>query len=195
MDENLGGDVTRESEQDQAGSVDERGPEAGTAGDDATNGTDESNRDGDSGSRGTGSERTRSGWGSFTDIQEAVTDLVDSAIRNVSSGGGRHPRYDLVDLGERGYVLSFDLPGLEKTDVEVSATEGEITISGTRPRPTLPEGGEVIRSERSYGRFQRALRVPADVDVGRISARMTSGVLEISLPRKEDRESRHVVVE
>lgn len=147
------------------------------------------------GKRESGEERPRGGWSSFTDIQEAVTDLVDSAIRNVSPATGRHPRYDLVDLGEHGYVLSFDLPGLEKTDVEVAATEGEITISGTRPRPALPEGGEVIRSERSYGRFRRALRVPVDVDVGRVSARMTNGVLEISLPRKEDREARHVEVE
>lgn len=190
--------MTRESEQDGVSHVDERDPQAEAAGADATGDAEGAGGDGARGAGGkkeSGSERAWGGWSSFTDIQEAVTDLVDSAIRNVSSGTGRHPRYDLVDLGERGYVLSFDLPGLEKSDVEVAATEGEITISGTRPRPTLPEGGEVIRSERPYGRFHRALRVPADVDVGRISARMTNGVLEITLPRVEDREARHVVVE
>jgi len=190
--------VTRESEQDGAGRVDERTSGADAAGDGAAAGGDDAGGGetrASGGKKEGGSERPRGGWTSFTDIQEAVTDLVDSAIRNVSPVTGRHPRYDLVDLGEPGYLLSFDLPGLEKDDVDVSATEGEVTIGGTRPRPSLPEGGEVIRSERSYGRFQRSVRVPADVDVTRISARMTNGVLEISLPRKEDREARKVVVE
>lgn len=187
--------MTRESEHDatsgaQAPRTDEAG-QSETAGDEP--GSPGETRE--TGGKRESGERPRGGWSSFTDIQEAVTDLVDSAIRNVSPTAGRHPRYDLVDLGDGGYVLSFDLPGLEKTDVEVSATEGEITISGTRPRPPLPDGAEVIRSERSYGRFRRALRVPVDVDVARIAARMTNGVLEISLPRKEDREARHVEVE
>lgn len=176
-----------------------QGADPGVEGDEASGdggaaGDPREGREGEAG-KGSGSERPRAGWGAFADIQDAVTDLVDTAIRNVSPAGGRHPRYDLVDLGEAGYVLSFDLPGLEKTDVDVSATQGEVTISGARPRPTLPEGGEVLRSERSYGRFRRSLRVPADVDIGRISARMTNGVLEISLPREQDREARHVEVE
>lgn len=191
--------MARDTGQDEASAAGGQGTDPGVEGDEA------SRADGDGGSagepreggagKGSGSDRPWGGWGAFADIQDAVTDLVDSAIRNVSPAGGRHPRYDLVDLGERGYVLSFDLPGLEKTDVDVSATQGEVTISGARPRPTLPEGGEVLRSERTYGRFRRSLRVPADVDLGRISARMTNGVLEISLPREEDREARHVEVE
>lgn len=181
--------MTRESEQDPARDAAEH--------EDAGDGGPDAGEEGEAGGgpKQTGSERPRGGWSSFTDIQEAVTDLVDSAIRNVSSGGGRHPRYDLVDLGEEGYVLSFDLPGLEKSDVDVSATEGEITVSGSRPRPALADGAEVLRSERAYGRFRRALRIPIDVDVGGISARMTNGVLEISLPRKQDRDARHVAVE
>lgn len=191
--------MTRETEQDGAKGAGGRETGAGVGGDGPPGAGDGAGAPGEPGEGGAGkesaAERPWGGWGAFADIQDAVTDLVDSAIRNVSPASGRHPRYDLVDLGEDGYVLSFDLPGLEKTDVEVSATQGEVTISGARPRPTLPEGGEVLRSERSYGRFRRSLRVPADVDLTRVSARMTNGVLEISLPREEDREARHVEVE
>jgi len=175
-DTSSGGNAAGEMED---GATDgDRGPEAAT---------DESSS--------TGRERARVGWGPLGDIQEAVSDLVDSAIRGVSPAGGRHPRYDIVDMGDDGYRLSFDLPGLEKSDVEVSATDGELTIEGTRSRPSLPDGTEVLRSERPYGRFRRSVRVPADVDVGRISAHMTNGVLEVSLPRKEARDAHRVVVE
>lgn len=191
--------MARETEQDEASAAVGQETDPGVEADAASRSGDDGGAAGEAGEgragKGSGSERPWGGWGAFADIQDAVTDLVDSAIRNVSPVSGRHPRYDLVDLGERGYVLSFDLPGLEKTDVDVSATQGEVTISGARPRPTLPEGSEVLRSERSYGRFRRSLRVPADVDIGRISARMTNGVLEISLPREQDSEARHVEVE
>lgn len=142
-----------------------------------------------------GGERGRGAWGSLSDIQEAVSDLVDSAIRNVAPAAGRHPRYDLVKLPDDGYALSFDLPGVAKADVDVSASDGELTVEGTRARPALPAGAEVLRTERAFGRFRRTVRIPADVDVGRIAARMTDGVLEVTLPRKDAGEARTVEVE
>lgn len=136
----------------------------------------------------------RSPWSSFTEIQETVADLVDTAIRNVYPQG-RHPRYDLIELPGEGYRVLFDLPGLEKDDVDVSATEGELVVQGTRPRPELPAGAEVHRSERPYGRFRRAVRLPRDVRLDGISARMREGVLEVTLPRQGGGEAQRVEVE
>lgn len=150
----------------------------------------------DGGDDGTSVEDdARSGWSSFAEIQETVADLVDTAIRNVYPQAGRHPRYDLLEVPGEGYRVLFDLPGLEKNDVEVSATEGELVVQGTRARPELSAGAEVHRSERPYGRFRRAVRLPRDVRVDGISARMKEGVLEVTLPRQGEGEAQRVVVE
>ena len=137
----------------------------------------------------------RSPWGAFSELQDAVGGLVDSALRSVAPATGRFPRYDLVEIPEDRYLLLFDLPGLEKTDVDVTTRGGEVAVEGTRARPTVPEGAEVLRSERTYGRFRRSVRVPGDVDLGRVSAKMTNGVLEIRLPKRSSEDAQHVTVE
>ncbi|MDH3733428.1 MAG: Hsp20/alpha crystallin family protein [Gemmatimonadota bacterium] len=140
-------------------------------------------------------EKPWSGWGSFSEIQDAVSGLVDSALKTVAPATGRFPRYDLIEVPEDGYVILFDLPGLEKSDVDVSARAGEVAVEGTRSRPTMPEGANIERSERTYGRFRRAVSVPADVDVSNISAKMENGVLEIRLPRQTSQDSQHIKVD
>lgn len=134
-----------------------------------------------------GAEESRSeGWApwgnTFSELQEAVGGLVDGALRSVAPGSGRFPRYDLIQIPNSGYRVLLDLPGLDKADVEVTIANGELTIAGERSRPPLPEGAEVQRSERAYGRFRRTIRVPSDVDPSGIGAKMTSGVLEVTLP-------------
>jgi HSP20 family protein len=130
-------------------------------------------------------DRPWSGWGSFAEIQDTVSGLVDSALKNVAPATGRFPRYDLIELPSEGYMILFDMPGLEKADVDVSASGSEVTVEGTRLRPTLPDGAEVQRSERIFGRFQRTVRVPGEVDMGGVRAKMTNGVLEVRLPRRQ----------
>ncbi|MCG8469707.1 MAG: Hsp20/alpha crystallin family protein, partial [Gemmatimonadetes bacterium] len=118
----------------------------------------------------------------FSEIQDAVSGLADGALRGVVPGSGRFPRYDFVELADGGYRLLLDLPGLEKGDVDVSVANRELVISGERARPELPVGAEIQRSERIYGRFRRAIRIPGDVDSSAISAKMRDGVLDVLLP-------------
>ena len=89
----------------------------------------------------------------------------------------------------------MDLPGVHKADLEVTADGDELTIVGQRRRPELPEESEVLGSGRDYGRFQREIRMPADVDHGRIRAKLEHGVLKLVLPRKREAERTRVQIE
>lgn len=139
----------------------------------------------------------RSAWtGPLSDIQEAVTDIVDTALRGFGSvGAGRFPRYELVRVPEEGYRLLVDLPGVRKEDLEVTTAGDELTLRGKRHRPELPEGSEVLRSERGYGDFERSLRIPADADATDVRARLDDGVLTLTLPRRSDAQRHRVEVE
>lgn len=132
-------------------------------------------------------ERSESGnrpWSSFSELQEAITGVVDSALRGVAPlAGARHPRYDLVRLPDSYWIL-MDLPGVEKSDLEITTAGGELTVAGTRRKLELPEHGELRRSERPYGRFRRTLALASDVDANAVSAKLENGVLRITLPRR-----------
>lgn len=139
--------------------------------------------------------KSRSAWSeAFSDMQQVVEDVIEG-VRQFPPVSARGPRLDLVRTGERGYRAYVDLPGVERDDIEVNTVGDELVVSGQRHRPELPEGSEVLRAERSHGRFRRSLRLPADVDPDAIRARLVEGVLEIALPRKGTVESRSVEIE
>lgn len=134
-------------------------------------------------------------WAGLSELQEAVSGLVDTALRTVAPGTSRFPRYDLVSVPGEGYRVLIDLPGLERGDIELTISDRDLTVAGERSRPVLPEGAEVERSERTYGGFRRTLRVPRDVDPGGIGAKMVNGVLEVTLPFRGAGDAQKIEVE
>lgn len=143
--------------------------------------------------------REQHGWGAggaFSELQDAVTDIVEGAMRSFTPlGTPRFPRYDLVQVPGEGYRVLMDLPGVNRDDLEVTTVEGELSVSGVRHRPELPEGADVVRSERSYGRFRRLLRLPADVDATGVRAKLEEGQLVVTLPRRPEAARQRVEVE
>ncbi|KAI9328994.1 HSP20-like chaperone [Zopfochytrium polystomum] len=96
---------------------------------------------------------------------------------------GFHPRIDLAET-DAGYVVHADLPGIPKDKVDVSISdEGVLVISGERSsnKEIKDEQRHVV--ERSYGRFERAVRLPQDADRENVQAKMTDGVLELVVPK------------
>lgn len=145
---------------------------------------------------GTGREEGGRSWsGSFSEIQGAVNELVDGVVRGFSPlSGGRFPRYDLIQVPGEGYRILLDLPGVPREDIDVSTVGDEIVVSGERRRPEVPAAAEVHRSERGFGRFRRALRMPADVDPGGISAKLEDGVLRLTLPVRGEADRQRVEI-
>jgi HSP20 family protein len=130
----------------------------------------------------------------LSEFQDVVGDIIGS-IRNIPAVGGRYPRHDLVRVPGDGYWVFMDLPGVEKADLEVTTAGDDLTVAGDRRRPELPEESEVLGSGRDYGRFEREMRMPGDVDHTRIRARLESGVLKLVLPRRREAERTRVEIE
>lgn len=118
----------------------------------------------------------------LSDVQDFFNEFV-SGFRGLPYPGGRYPRYDLLQT-DAEYRVLVDVPGVPRERLELNAVGDELTIGGDRPRPNLPEGAEVMRSERGFGRFRRTVRLPTDVDAGGIRAKLDAGVLQITLPRR-----------
>jgi HSP20 family protein len=98
---------------------------------------------------------------------------------------GTAPAMDLVERdGE--YELQAELPGLSARDVDVTVADGRLIIRGEKTAERKEERENMHLSERSYGSFQRAFRLPGGVDADRIEASFENGVLKLRLPKTTD---------
>ena len=110
-----------------------------------------------------------------------LDEVLGSAFGRTGKPSAGHT-WPLVDIVEHDteYLLSVDLPGVEKEDITVAVEGGTLTISGRREATPRPEGKERYACiERRSGEFSRSLELPQDCDPSAIEARCTNGVLEL----------------
>jgi HSP20 family protein len=91
------------------------------------------------------------------------------------------PEIEVFDR-ESEFVVRADLPGLKKEDVRVEVTENALMLEGERRKEHEERREGFYRSERSYGRFSRAVPLPEGVDTEKVEAEFKDGVLEVRLP-------------
>lgn len=104
----------------------------------------------------------------------------------------RVPNVDVIERDEEVLVRA-ELPGAEKTDIEVAVTDSSLTISAA-PHPTEEEG-EYYCCEISDAPYARTVRLPVEVDSERAKASFRDGLLELHLPKTEHARRRAISVE
>ena len=122
-------------------------------------------------------------WDPFSDLTE-LRDRFDRAFGEMSNGDERiwAPRVDLVREKER-MVLHADIPGIKPEEVDISAEDGMLTLSGKHEETKeKKEKHYLLRRERRYGSFSRSMPLPEGVDPKTIEADVKDGVLEVSIP-------------
>ena len=103
------------------------------------------------------------------------------------------PAMDLVETEDQ-FVLRADLPGLAEEDVNIEVEDRVLTISGERKAEHEGTKEGYHRVERAFGTFSRALTLPEGVDADSISASFDRGVLEVKVPKPEQRKPRKVEI-
>ncbi len=133
--------------------------------------------------------------GSFQqEVNRLFGTFFDSAAGGELAAARRWvPAMDLVEEGE-DYVLRADLPGLSEKDVEIEFDERVLTVSGERRSESEQRKDGYRRVERASGRFSRALTLPDGVDPDAIEAHFENGVLEVRIPKPEQRRPRRVAI-
>ena len=81
------------------------------------------------------------------------------------------------------YVITMELPGVAEKDVDVTVADGVVTVRGEKRTEEDRKGDTWYFSERQYGAFRRSFRLPQDVAQDAVKAKMTDGVLTLTVPR------------
>jgi HSP20 family protein len=139
--------------------------------------------------------RTWDPWRDMDELRQAIAQVAAQAAGPdvVPEKGSFAPDVDLYDAG-MVLVVRVDLPGMTPADLTVAIEDGVLKIEGHRAGEE-PDEETYLCCERPTGRFVRTLQLPAGVDVGSVRATLGDGVLEIILPKAEERLSERVVVE
>lgn len=114
-----------------------------------------------------------------------------------NGGGGVARRWmPAMDLAETEdhFVLRADLPGLSQDDVKIELEDGTLTVSGERKSEQETKDEGFYRVERAFGSFSRSLTLPQGVDPEGVTAQFDRGVLEIRIPKPEQRKPRRIEI-
>lgn len=80
-------------------------------------------------------------------------------------------------------VVTAELPGMKKEDIEVEVQDGHLVIRGERRAEEKVEEKDYYRMERSFGSFYRRLPLPKQVEPDQIRATFEDGVLKVTVPK------------
>ena len=126
-----------------------------------------------------------------------INRLFDTLFEPANGTANRSQRWlpamDLVEADDH-FVLKADLPGLGEDDVSIEVQDNILTLSGERKAEHERKEKGYYRLERSFGRFSRSLTLPEGVNADAISASFDKGVLEVSIPKPEERKPRRISI-
>lgn len=134
----------------------------------------------------------------FRDISEEIARIPSLFKQNIPMPFNR-AMHDLESLMENAGMMSMDIvekekelqlivdvPGLGKEDIKISVSpHGMLTISGERKEESVEENDDIWTSERVYGKLERKIQLPENVQADQIKAIHKHGVLRINIPKTE----------
>jgi HSP20 family protein len=138
------------------------------------------------------------------DLERVFDGLLQRVWRNpfrfdwprITELGGLMPQTPAVDVVDRAkeVVVRAHLPGIKKSDLDVSIADRVLTIKGSTRTEEKEEKDNFFRQEIRTGSFSKAVQLPADVDAAKAQATFKDGVLELQLPKRRVAKQQQVPV-
>jgi len=143
-------------------------------------------------------------WEPFRDfqaVQDRLNRVFDEAFRGTARGnddewalgGSWAPSVDIFEH-EGNLVLKAELPGVDPKDVDVRVENNVLTLRGERKFESEVKREKYHRVERAYGTFSRSFTLPNVVDTEKIKADYKDGVLQVTLPQREEAKPKQIQV-
>ena len=120
--------------------------------------------------------------------------------REIANGSGSYLAPYAVDVREDGdhIYVEAELPGFKKDEVDITLENQTLTIAAERRSESKnggdPKKGDLLLHERRYTRFLRSFTLPPTVDEQTVNAKLTDGVLTITLNKREETKPRKISV-
>ena len=134
-------------------------------------------------------------------FSDSFHELFDVTAKTLSrfevedrGAGNWAPRVDVYETKD-SYIVSADLPGIKKEDIEIDLKDKTLSVRGEKKYEAKSDKDNYVRVERQYGKFLRRFSLSDNVDTAKIKAIYKDGVLEIKIPKREEAAAKPVKVE
>ena len=109
-----------------------------------------------------------------------LDDIFDNFITNKE----QNMKCDVYEK-DGDYHIEIDIPGFNKSDINIEAKYGYLTITASKETKNEEENKNYIRRERSYGKYERSFYL-GDLDENKVKAKFKDGILKIVIPKKDE---------
>jgi len=113
--------------------------------------------------------------------------------RRIEERGEWLPSLDVSET-KNELVVKAEVPGMDSKDIDISLSDGMLTIKGEKKQEKEEKEGDYHLVERSYGAFVRSVQLPKEVKAEKISASCKDGVLKITLPKSEEAKKKEIKI-
>lgn len=131
-------------------------------------------------------------WPDLGDLHRRMDQLFHRVSGPAISQAGVYPPVNLYETSD-GYVLTAELPGVRKEEIEVTVENDRLTLSGER-QIEYPKDASLHRVERKGGAFRRTIQLPTEVDGDKVEAAYRNGVLRVRIPKGPEQQPRRISV-
>jgi len=135
----------------------------------------------------------RNPWRELDQLTNRLGRMFDSEWPTPSSGGDWVPAVDVEETADE-LVLTAELPGLSRDDVEIELENNILTVRGQRSETKTSEERRFHLWERRYGSFQRSFTLPRTVSADTISAEFENGLLRVHMPKAAEAKGRRIEI-
>jgi len=120
--------------------------------------------------------------------------FFDGGLRRTTEEGGEWlPSLDVAETKDE-LVVKAEVPGMEPKDIDISLSDGVLTIKGGKKKEKEEKEADYHLVERSYGAFTRSVRLPKEVQSDKISASYKDGILNVTLPKSEKAKKKEIKI-
>ncbi len=120
--------------------------------------------------------------------------LLEGRLRSKPEEGEEwFPSLDVVET-KNELVVKAEVPGMDPKDIDISLSDGMLTIKGEKKQEKEEKEADYHLIERSYGAFARSVQLPSEVQSDKISAAYRDGILKITLPKSEEAKKKEIKI-
>ena len=135
-------------------------------------------------------------WREMEALQRQMNHLFEDIALPTRGENDRFGFVPAAELSEtdQAIQLKLELPGIKAEDLDVQVTKDAVIISGERTEESKSAEEGWTRSEFRYGKFERTIGLPTEVDNTNVSAEYKDGILNLNLPKSEAEKNKVVKV-
>ncbi|MDD5596940.1 MAG: Hsp20/alpha crystallin family protein [Victivallaceae bacterium] len=132
-------------------------------------------------------------WRTVNDLHKEFISLFDELSEGFNRFRASYPKINLNE-GDKDIVVQMALPGYSADNIEIEVVSNFLMVRAERTQPKLGKGERLLHQERTFGKVEESIKLPAKVKSPKVKAKLADGVLTITMPKMEAEKAQKILI-